>query len=116
MSHRLNEEASRHYSRLSNEISNLIKQSEDKGNTINKQTFYLWQHNMTNIQLFKMEETLSNKGSKCNMGIVPKKCMKQLVCKTENAIRQVSISQREVIRHIATKKHTTNYIKTKHNK
>jgi hypothetical protein len=44
-----------------------------------------------------------NKGSKYNVGIAPKKCIKQLVCKTENAIRQVNINQQEAIRYIATK-------------
>jgi hypothetical protein len=36
-----------------------------------------------------MFEALLNKGSKYNMGIAPKKCIEQLVCETENAIRQL---------------------------
>jgi hypothetical protein len=37
------------------------------------------------------------------MGIVPKKCIKQLVCETEKGIRQLNINQQEAIRYIATK-------------
>jgi hypothetical protein len=58
---------------------------------------------MTSIQLSKTEEIPLNKGGKYNMGITPKKCIKQLVYETENAIRQVSINQRETIRCLAAK-------------
>jgi argonaute-like protein implicated in RNA metabolism and viral defense len=37
------------------------------------------------------------------MGITPKKCIKQLVYKTENAIRKVNINQQETIRYLAAK-------------
>jgi hypothetical protein len=59
---------------------------------------------MTNIQLTEKEENLLNKGSKYNMGISPKRNIKQLVYETENAIRQVKdTNQQEAIRYLATK-------------
>jgi hypothetical protein len=35
--------------------------------------------------------------------IIPRKCIKQIVYETENAIRQVNITQQEAIRYLATK-------------
>jgi Tfp pilus assembly protein FimT len=59
---------------------------------------------MTNIQLTDTEENLLNKGSKYNMGISPKRNIKQLVYETENVIRQVKdTNQQEAIRYLATK-------------
>jgi hypothetical protein len=63
-----------------------------------------------------MEETLLNKAGKYNMDITPKKCIKQFVYKTENAIRQVNINQQDPIRYLAAKKHTIDYVKAKYNK
>jgi hypothetical protein len=37
------------------------------------------------------------------MGITLRKCIKQLVYETENAIRQLHINQQEAIRYLATK-------------
>jgi hypothetical protein len=36
-------------------------------------------------------------------GISPRKCIKQIIYETENAIRQVNINQQEAIRYLATK-------------
>jgi hypothetical protein len=110
---RLNAEASKHYNKLNNKINNLTEQLEYKESTTNK--YFTQLHNMTNIQLSEMEETLLNKGGKYNMGITPKKCIKQLVNETKSGIRQVNINQQEAIRYSAAK-NTTNHVKTKYNK
>jgi hypothetical protein len=51
--------------------------------------FYPQLKNMTNIQFSKTEETLLNLGVKY-MGTPPRNCIKQIIYKTENAIRQVN--------------------------
>jgi hypothetical protein len=115
---KLQEETRKHYDKLNNKLDKLTKQTENKTMTTHettKQTFYQRLYNMTNVKLSKTEENLLNKGSKYNMGIVPKKCIKQLVCETENAIRQLNINQQEALRYLATKD-TTNYNKTQHDK
>jgi hypothetical protein len=114
---RLKEETSKHYNKLNNKLNKLIKQSEEKENMINmtKQTFYPRLHNMTNVQLSKMEEILLYKGSKYNMDIAPKKSIKQLVCETENAVRHLNINQQEATRHI-TSKNIQQIISKQHNK
>jgi hypothetical protein len=38
-----------------------------------------------------------------NMGIPPRKCTKQIIYETENAINEVNINQQEAIRYIAKK-------------
>jgi hypothetical protein len=77
---RLKEEGNKHYNTLINKFNTLITQSEGKEKmitTMTKQTFYPRLHNMTNIQLSNTEEMLLNKGSKYNMGIAPKECIRQ---------------------------------------
>jgi hypothetical protein len=58
---------------------------------------------MMNVQFSKAEETLLNLGGKYNMGISPRKCIKQIIYETENAIRQVNFNQQDAIRYLATK-------------
>jgi hypothetical protein len=58
---------------------------------------------MMNIQFSKKEITLLNLGGKYNMGIPCRKCTKQIIYETENAINQVNINQQEAIRYLATK-------------
>jgi hypothetical protein len=63
----LNEELSKHYTKLNNKINKLNKQQNDNTQSTSKQTFYPRVHNMTKIQFTKQEQDLLNKGSKFNM-------------------------------------------------
>jgi hypothetical protein len=58
---------------------------------------------MTNIQFSNKETTLLDLGSKYNMGIPPRQCLKQVIQETENAINQVNTNQQDAIRYLATK-------------
>jgi hypothetical protein len=100
---KLNEEASKHYHKFNNKINNLVRQLKNNENITNMQTFYPPLQNVTNIQFSRTEERLLNLGGKYNMGITPRKSLKQLVYETKNAIRQVNINQQEAIRYLATK-------------
>jgi hypothetical protein len=43
------------------------------------------------------------------MGITPRKCIKQLLYETENAIKQVNINQQGAIRHLEKRTYSKFY-------